>query len=356
MALKNPAEPMPVIQIHGTHRELGLAVGHRLRARIQHVAEETSRVLSSRGVTRQSLRDAQGPYVEHVADHFPRLLDELRGLAEGAGVPFEVLFWLNAGGMRTPLAAGRSEPAATEPDGCTSVASRGPNRVVVGHNEDAHPQCIDDLFLIDATLTTGGAGKSGRFLGLCYAYTLAGCAASMNGDGLIVLVDSLQDPDPQEGVPCDFLTRAVIEQPSIEAAIDCLESAPRNGAAGLLLAQAEKLIHVEMTSKRLVVSDLCEAGSYAHTNHFVSSELVGKCPTPAAESVARLERANELAEAGMDVDRMKRLLGDRTGTDHDVCRERTIGALVASTDRAGVEVCLGQPDRGIWTWHGLEPT
>ncbi|HEX4142017.1 MAG TPA: C45 family peptidase [Pirellulales bacterium] len=354
MTTATPAGPIPIIQVDGTNAELGHAVGHRLRGRIQQVADETRQGLSTRGVSLRSLRDEQAPYVEHVADRFPHLLGELQALADAADVPFEVLFWLNSGGMRTPLSPGNASRSAAEPDGCTSVASRGPNGTVVGHNEDAHPQCIDDLFLIDARISPEGISSSSRFVGLCYAYTLAGCAASMNGHGLIALVDSLQDPDPQPGVPCDFLTRAVLEQPSIEAAIDCLEDSRRSGAVSLLLAQGDALVNVELTSKRLVATDLRSVGSYAHTNHFVSGELMRACPAAAIESAARRERASELAEAGMGVDRMKRLLCHRTGTYHDVCRERTIGALVASSDRPGVEVCLGPPDGGTWTWHGLE--
>ncbi|MGH2350920.1 MAG: C45 family autoproteolytic acyltransferase/hydrolase, partial [Chloroflexota bacterium] len=254
--------------------------------------------------------------------------------------------------------AGAEREAAATPaaDGCTSVASRGQRGVVVGHTEDSSPEAIDGLYLLDATIvepqSASGATRS-RFLALNYAQTLPGCAAAANEHGLIVLVDALPDPDRRVGAPRHFVSRALLDLPSIDAAIDHLRTTERGGGWNYLLAQGERIVNVETTATRVVVQEVDGSGTYAHSNHYLDDTLAADTGDPRPNSLARLTRALELVSPGMDVAQMKGLLADRQDFPDSICRERTIGAFVADTATRQIEVCWGEPDTATWVSYSF---
>ena len=250
MAKAAPGAHLPVLVVRGGHAEFGRAMGERQRSQIQGVVAVALTGFREQEIGEDDLREQNAPYLEAAARVYPRYLAELEAMAQGAEVPFEVLFRLNCYEARppgTPLVPPPPAPpvpakdpsvlpVANDPaavasgpaDGCTSVASRGTDGVVVGHTEDSTPQAIEGLYLVDATVEeSDGAAPVGRFLALNYAQTLPGCAAAVNRNGLIVLIDALPDPDRRLGAPRHFVSRALLDQPDIESALDHLR---RDGA------------------------------------------------------------------------------------------------------------------------------
>ena len=69
--------------------------------------------------------------------------------------------------------------------------------------------------------------------GLCalnYAQTLAGCAAAVNGAGLVQVIDSLHDRRHPLGISAHFLARGVLAYDDIADAVDFLRrTLPRDG-------------------------------------------------------------------------------------------------------------------------------
>lgn len=400
MAKREPRAPLPVVSVEGGHAALGRAMGRAQARQIQRVVEATLRTLHEQGTTEAQLREQNAPYVEAAESIFPELMIELREMARAAEVPFDVLFRLNCYEARPPgtpvpplgVQAGSAGPshasprapgasgsavdeasavtgagrdgAATErlaPEGapaggCTSIVSSNARGVVVGHTEDSWPEAIEGLYLLDATVTephaAAGAARS-RFLALNYAQSLPGCAAAVNEHGLHVLIDALPDPDRRVGAPRHFLSRALLDVPSIEAALELLRSITRGGGWNFLLVQGRRTVNVEATATRIAVTEVEPGGTYAHTNHYCDPELAAAVGTPRPNSLARLTRALELVRPEMSLEEMKQLLADRQGFPDSICRDRTIGAFVADTARGEIEVCWGEPDDAVWTRHRL---
>jgi hypothetical protein len=345
---------IPIRAVRAAAGDPGLfaTLGRTFRDQLRRVAAVTERELAADGVGLERLRDQLAPYHDQVERHLPRHAGELLQLADAAGVPHQILLYLNCGGFRP--GPGPDQAAAAER--CTSVASRGVGGAMVGHNEDGTPDAIDELYLLDASLPAYGApGRSTRFIALSYVYTLPGCSAAINEHGLVVAVDTLQHAVGSIGVPCDFLTRALLEQPSIDAALALLRALPSSGGCACLLAQGGRVVEVEIGGGRLAVLPERGDGAHAHTNHYLDPALAGDAGAPRAESLQRCARAQALVRAGMSGDDLKRLLGDRAGTPGSVCRERTLGAFVADTAARRIEVCWGEPDVGAWTSHGFDP-
>lgn len=70
---------------------------------------------------------------------------------------------------------------------------------MVGHTEDSSPENLDGIYLLDATVLSEGSKVANRFSALNYAMSLAGCAAAVNGHGLMIMIDALPDPDRATG-------------------------------------------------------------------------------------------------------------------------------------------------------------
>ena len=378
MAKAPSGAPIPVLQVRGTHEELGRAMGEFRAAQLKRSAELVKAALWDADVTRAELTEQIAPYVEATERICPHYLRELRAMAEGAQVPFDIVFRLNCYESRPPgtppgSIAGPSLVFATPPpekrppvkdpgemvgaaapagDGCTSVVSRGDGTVIVGHTEDSSPEALDGIYLLDAEVIEDGQTES-RFLALNYANTIPGCAAAINRHGLLVLIDALPDPDRRLGASRHVVSRALLDCESIDAAIGLLRETERGGGWNYLLVQGDRFANVETTATRVVVTSDKATGAYAHSNHYLSEEIAADTGEPRPNSLARLARARQLVGPGLAIDQMKGLLSDREGFPDSICRERTIAALVADAAAKTIEVCWGEPAGATWSRFSL---
>ncbi len=381
MAKAVPGATLPVLRFSGGHTALGRTMGAYRRRQIVSAVEIAHEVLTSEGTDDATLRAQIEPYLEFAERHTPGALRELEGLALGADVPFDTLFRLNCFESRPPGSAflwsrpdrpapdavasldpdiadtgvprSLEEGAASEtdaaPGGCTSIASRSNQGVVVGHTEDSSPENLDGIYLLDATVLSEGSKVANRFSALNYAMSLAGCAAAVNGHGLMIMIDALPDPDRRHGVPRSCVSRVLLDQPSIDEAIDLLHQMPRGGGWNYFMVQGHRIVNVETTATTVIVNDATLGGVYAHSNHYLTPEIAERAGHPRPNSIARLGRAQELVRQAMHVQDMISTLSDRSGFPDSICRERTIAAWVADTGARTVKVCWGEPEDATWT-------
>lgn len=366
---------LPALRFTGTHHALGRMMGAYRRRQIARAVDIAHEVLAAEGASEAALHDQIAPFIDLAARHTPTALAELRGMAAGADVEFNTLFRLNCMESRppgSPFLWNRPERPAVDPvsilnpdtadtgvppdpsetpapGGCTSIASRRDDGCVVGHTEDSSPENLDGIYLLDATVTDQAGRASSRFQALNYAMSLAGCAAAVNGHGLMILIDALPDPDRHLGVPRSCVSRILLDQPTIEAAIDVLRSLPRGGGWNYLMIQGPRIVNVETTASVVEVEDATVPGAYAHTNHYRNPGIAARAGEPRPNSMARLDRALALVRRDMGPDSMLELLADREGFPDSICRDRTIATWVADTARRTVRVCWGEPVDATWT-------
>ena len=86
---------LPVLVVRGSHADLGRAMGERQREQIARVVTRAQEGFHEQGTTEAEVREQNAPYVAAAARIYPGYLTELEAMAEGAGVPFDVLFRLN---------------------------------------------------------------------------------------------------------------------------------------------------------------------------------------------------------------------------------------------------------------------
>ena len=245
-----PPDRIPVVSAIGTPYEVGLAIGrhrqHRIAARVEAMRARRRSV----GIDDATAYRSAQPYLALTEGLLPDLVVELAGIAAGAGVPFLELFRLNCPGTRLPAESPwqrqereqttRTGSEALPPaagGGCTSMVSRGAGGVVLGHTEDFAPEWRDDLYVLRMQ-----TGKT-RLCALNYAQTLAGCAAAVNGAGLVQVIDSLHDRRHPLGISAHFLARGVLAHDDIAGAVDFLRRMlPRDGGFNHLLVQGTRIV------------------------------------------------------------------------------------------------------------------
>src|SRR6185436_960318 len=92
--------PPPLIEVSGTNREMGQQIGEARRAQVQHSVDNAHALIEQSYNTLELTWDGAKiqarKYLPFAEERYPQYVDELRGIAEGAGVSFDDLMVVNA--------------------------------------------------------------------------------------------------------------------------------------------------------------------------------------------------------------------------------------------------------------------
>ena len=216
-------------------------------------------------------------YLEAAREIFPHFVEELQGMADGSGIAFADLFFLNALeealDQRSPLA-------------CSTIALASADEVWLGHNEDWYAGDSNTVIAIYAK----PKGKP-AFLSVTAAPFLA--AVGINEAGLAQGVNSVSSMDCRVGVPRMFAARAVLEGISIADALILAAPAKRAGGYNHLLAHADREIGCFETSARDQHYLPAKEITY-HTNHYVNPRMLKLERGAGEHSLARYLRLEQL--------------------------------------------------------------
>jgi isopenicillin-N N-acyltransferase-like protein len=312
-------EPL-VIEAAGSHREVGRQTGEAARDIIAWGLEAyAGRFEGLAGFSFAEAVERSRPYVRPAEDYVPQSVDQLRGIAEAANVPFERLFALNCSEELTCAA-----DVAWPREHCTSFAVVVGERAVSGHNEDWYPEEIEGQTIRIVRLTGPRGGAAYISAGPAYNLPLTGVTAA----GFTSAANTVYYRDERVGVPNNFLLAAVLGQPDLEHARDLLARAPRARGSNHLFCDARgRVWDVETSGERWAFvdgapapADAARAGAsalFAHTNHYVSPQLAPGDASQSEGSRLRRARAQALLVAGA-VDGTDLVeLGKRVLTDHE---------------------------------------
>ncbi|MBU0491527.1 MAG: C45 family peptidase [Chloroflexi bacterium] len=354
----NP-RPIPVINVRGSPREMGQQQGEAARAQIQRS------LTRYREVFPQALRMtwAEGqlearkflPYGESA---FPPFVEELRGIAAGADVPFAEVWTLNC-----------YEGVIESRDqvwGCTCVAVRDDltanGHVLLGHNEDWNSVDQDTVYLVRAEPADQPA-----FIGITYGPLLVNIG--LNEAGIGVAINAVHPADGRVGVPRVLSSRAVLNTRTIGAAIRACVPKLRGGGYSYLLADpAGELYSVETSA---TAHDILygEEGWLVHTNHYLAARMQAlEEPGTYTSSHVRLNRARRLLKAQLGhvtVPSLQVLLQDHVNYPRSIClhqdpadplheRTHTLASAVMDLSERILWVAPGPPCEGEYVMYQLD--
>jgi len=334
----------PYLEIKGTHYEVGRAIGEMFRGKIQETIEDREKIIPHYSL----YRTKSEKYAKAAESEYPKLMDELRGMAEGAQVSFLDLFFHNCPEAydKELLVEWDREMAETEAEHCTIAVSFNEKGAIVGHNEDWGIESLDELYILKATI-----GDT-TFLGLNYASWLSGTSASLNNWGLVQCINELYQ-ETNIGVPKCFVARAILECKTLDDAIKMIVNTKRASGYNHLLVQGDYVWDTEIAGHDIDIQKL-ERQPYIHTNHCISKHMQEYQLFAKKNSIARFERATELVKPTMSFDDMKALLSDTQNQKYPICRENvTIGSVIIEPKTFTMHICYGMPSTGTFIPYEL---
>ena len=325
----------PIIAISGAPRERGRQYGEAARDRIRHSIATYARLFAYCGLTWGEAQMRAVRYRDVIAATSPALLEEIIGIAAGAGVTESEILALNARTEILPptypaepspawsTARERNRVAGVADWGeCTALAvlpaASRDGKTWLGQNWDWIGAQRAALVLLRVTDEYGR-----RLLTLTEAGMLA--KIGLNDRGLGVCLNILRSVDDGQapGVPVHVLLRHLLGCADVAAA-SATARALRHGASSNILV-ADRGGHagsIELSPRRVAV--LAPAGgTLAHTNHFLDAAQAvhAAALNPLASTEQRLACALDHAARGpLGKDDIAALLRDTAGGELAVCR------------------------------------
>jgi isopenicillin-N N-acyltransferase like protein len=317
---------LELIRLTGTPYEMGLQHGKLLADQIRELSEIrlnlACRFASEHGVevSRDDCLKLARVHLPIHEEHCPEIVDEWRGIAEGAGMPIEDIFFANA---LTDFQDVLWQFPGVEVHGCTSFLlgpeATASGSALIGQTWDMHASA--ERFISIFHRTPNDAPES-------LTLTTAGCLTliGVNSAGIAVGNTNLRPTDARPGVIYLALLHQALRQTEWRDAVSVTTDTPRASGHNYIMAhESGARSDIETTGTQHEEFSL-DAPWYVHSNHYLSEKLKpledptvqrGSTEHRLARLAARFEaNANPLTPEGL-----RNLLADHEGGDElGICR------------------------------------
>jgi isopenicillin-N N-acyltransferase like protein len=344
-------EPMPIVLVEGDPRERGRQHGELACDQVGLSVERyMERFAHFASLTPEEARRRAGEFAPVIQSYDPDMLEEIEGVAEGAGFAVEDLLAVNC---RSEVMFG-SAPVME----CTSFGLQ-PNATANGHtyvgqNWDWAPDIKETLILLVVRQDPGPtvvlldeAGMVGRM--------------GLNSAGVALSTNTLISEQRQIGVPYNVLLRGILNSRSMADAIGALVRPQRAIAANYLMGHGDgQVLDIEASPVHIDYVTP-QDGIVTHGNHFTGSRLRGRdlslerFPDSLYRDCRLRDRlaayAGEITE-----EHIKESLLDAFGNPHAICRHaepdqdpldqfETVASIIMDATERRFLVSRGAPDR-----------
>ena len=344
----------PQHRLHGTHRDVGRQHGEALRSLIRAHLELIAQQSQLSPETARRWAQAFGPVIGAAAPHF---LEEIEGLAQGAGIETAEALLLQ---VRQEVAhVARFGSVDLE---CTSFAVSAAYTRTGGTFAGQNADLSGGIEQFAAVLTFAVTGKPAVMM-LVPAGQIS--YLGISSEGLSADANFLRSRGWRTGFPRYLLTRLAIEQPTLKAAVDAALTPRRASSRNLLLAdRAGAMVDIETTAEEHALT--WGDGCLVHANHHVLPGMAGHETATAEElhnSSCRHERIAALMEAGrgrLDAEALKVILRDHANRPHSICAHPgaratySFASLIADLDAGRMEIAVGPPCEHEYATYTLE--
>jgi isopenicillin-N N-acyltransferase-like protein len=344
-------DPIPIIKVKGSHRDIGRQIGEGFREQIQHHLQNTRELINT---TYESLElDWDGAkmqarkYIPFAQERYPEYVDELYGLSEGANVDFDDVGVVNALEAVTMDALHLSK--------CTSMAlsetKTADGHVLIAHNEDWIPEDEPDVFLIHAE-----PDEDPPFLAMTYGALLPNIG--FNAYGIAQCCDSVYPNDSRIGIPRLVVSRAVLATKTPSEAIR-RTLIPRRAAGynHLLAHESGEIYSVEVSSRKFAILS-AQDGYMVHTNHYLDSnmQMIEYESDELISTRVRYFRADRLLRESNQhtIKTLQTIQRDHINFPNSICnhaeddmdpldREKTVNSMVIDLTARAMHIAWGNP-------------
>lgn len=321
-------DPFPFVSVSGTPFERGRQYGAAVPSRVRRSIELYGDQLAKLGYDEAEKSRLIDEFAREIEAYGPHYLEEMRGIAAGAGVSFEDVVMINA---RTEvIAKARLEKNIPEDaeldDGCTGAVilpeRSASGTLIHGQNWDWKAECAETAIVLRVVREDGP-----DILTFVEAGGLARCG--MNAAGICITANYLESERDfrQAGVPLAIIRRKVLEQGHFAFAVRAVATTPKACSNNMMISTVEGFA-VDFECAPDEAFPLYPAdGLIVHANHWVSPVALAKLKdtglTSVPESVYRDWRVRKLLdEAGdkLSAADLKNAFFDDFLSPHAVCR------------------------------------
>jgi isopenicillin-N N-acyltransferase-like protein len=270
----------------------------------------------------------------------PHLVEEIRGIADGAKVPFAEALLIN---VRAEVMGVSASEAL-----CTSFAlgreATADGAMLSGQNLDQHPANQDLTIVLHVEPDRGPAILMCTFAGLV-GYP------GINSLGVSFVQNALSTHDwRRDGAPHYLLKRVLLEQQDARGCTAAASQACVCSSQNYVITdRSGALCDLELTPNRFaILGD--KPGIIVHANHFCSAFLAPEealLPSIPDSTLRQSRMEALLTECNGEIrlDHLKSALADHDGWPASICRHqsnvKTIASLIAEPDQGRLHVATG---------------
>ncbi|MDY7041995.1 MAG: C45 family peptidase, partial [Chloroflexota bacterium] len=351
------ANPIPVIEVRGTYRQVGQQIGDIMRPTLQRMLLRMREGLPP-GVSWEDMLLKGRLCLAHSRAVYPQYIEELEGIAEGAGVPLEEVFLEVCEELWEPTAWYGGVPASLK--GCTDFAARNrataDGSTLLAHTNDLAPEVEEDLVILKVQ-----AGDDPEFLGVTVGGL--GFSAGFNAAGIGLSGNEVSCNDIRSGVPRLLIVRAILAARRLEEAMDACLLPQRASSYNNIIADANGEVYSVEGSATDCEPIYIEEDILAHANHYISLPMrrFEADRSNIGGSVIRHNRALRLLRENygqLSPDLFQRLLADHVNYPASICKHGvesvTVFSIIINLNELRALIGRGRPCQTTYFEHALD--
>lgn len=352
------------LNLQGTYKEIGKK--HGLEGKMEVIKSlETYETLfyEYSQIRWKEARELALKHMKAISKYDQDLIEEMEGVAVGAGVDFEDILALNA---RSEIAL--SGQYTNFADGCTAIGVMPPvsATIIIGQNWDWKSSQSESLLFLEIEqpekpsikmVTEGGIiGKIG-----------------FNSSGIGVCLNALLTDKKSDQIPIHLGLRSVLNSFTHSEAILKIDKGLMASTANFLIGSADSqngmVINAEVSPIGISIEENIN-GYVVHTNHicspFIKSHLIDKNDRIQEDSMVRMKRAKQLVEFEISQNQkieekdFKEWFSDQYNFPDSINsfvneeapphrRMETVFSIIMNLSTRKMLLCVGKPSEGIYT-------
>ncbi|MFZ2206686.1 MAG: C45 family peptidase [Microgenomates group bacterium] len=270
------------------------------------------------------------PYLAATQKYFPYLIEEMRGLADGIGMPLERVWAFNC----------RDEIEGTYNEKCSSVFIKTGSGWIVGHNEDDYWRGFQESMMRTYYFMVSKSISGNNMTYLACPFMIGGETVSMNSSGIIQTINTLHHANIQVGVPKNIIARAIAGADSIEAIRTIFDTTRRASGYCHTLLVKNNLYCIESNAQQFEF--IQTSNRFVHTNHYLGSLSISEDNSEKNLTIQRCAAIKDAIVTTETVEELKKVLLFNTKSDSSIYREGdgviTMATTVITPDMNTIQI------------------
>jgi isopenicillin-N N-acyltransferase like protein len=342
-----------ILSLSGTAQERGKAHGESMRSQIHDLLERWKEFLSRYSTTSldtyiHALVSETG-FIQAVEHWTPGLLDEVKGIADGANASFEDIFGFQLQDEEWWFGQELSNNQRADALHCSSIGwtAHDGSSSLVAQNMDM-PDYLDGYQVILKIADPENGLES-------LVFSTAGLIAlnGINNHGIGIVCNNLGRLNhTREGLPVAFVHRGVLEKKTLGEAMSFLQSIRHASGQNYLLGCPEEIIDLECSANQ--TAPYRQPGrlySVCHTNHpFTNDDFIEKT-APAEPSSNRISPTTSIYDVDSRM-RMESISQNSEMVEQDAASTKTARIILSAHDSRTNPVCRHSSPDNPWMTIG----